>query len=57
MKLNNKTYDFWKRVAQYYLPAIATCIATIFKIWNFKRKKLYICSVLFRWYTVAEIES
>lgn len=34
MKLSNKTYDFWKRVAQYYLPAIATCIATIFKIWN-----------------------
>jgi len=34
MKMNNKTYDFWKRVAQYYLPAIATCVIAIFKIWN-----------------------
>lgn len=34
MKLKNKTYDFWKSVAMIYLPAISTCIATIFKIWN-----------------------
>lgn len=34
MKLKNKTYDFWKKVAQYYLPAIATFIVAVFKIWN-----------------------
>ena len=32
--MKNKTYDFWKRVAMYYLPAIATMIVTIFKIWG-----------------------
>ena len=32
--MKNKTYDFWKRVAQYYLPAIATFIAGVFKIWG-----------------------
>lgn len=32
--MKNKTYDFWKRVAMYYLPAIATAIITIFKIWD-----------------------
>jgi hypothetical protein len=32
--MKNKTYDFWKRVAMYYLPAIATALITIFKIWN-----------------------
>lgn len=32
--MKNKTYDFWKRVAQYYLPAIATFVIAIFKIWN-----------------------
>lgn len=32
--MKNKTYDFWKRVAMYYLPAIATMIITIFKIWE-----------------------
>lgn len=34
IKMKNKTYDFWKRVAMYYLPAIATAIATIFEIWG-----------------------
>lgn len=34
MKFNNKVYDVLKAIAQYVLPAIATCIATIFKIWN-----------------------
>ena len=34
MKLNNKTYDLWKRIAQYILPAIATFIVAVFKIWN-----------------------
>lgn len=32
--MKNKTYDFWKRVAMYYLPAIATAIITIFEIWK-----------------------
>ena len=32
--MKNKTYDFWKKVAMYYLPAIATMIITIFKIWG-----------------------
>lgn len=34
MKLSNKKYDILKGIAQYVLPAIATCVATIFKIWN-----------------------
>ncbi len=34
MKMSNKTYDFWKRVAQYYLPAIATFVVAVFKIWD-----------------------
>ena len=32
--MKNKTYDFWKRVAMYYLPAIATAVITIFEIWK-----------------------
>ena len=34
IKIKNKTYDFWKKVAMYYLPAIATAIITIFEIWG-----------------------
>ena len=34
MKLKNKTYDLWKRIQQYILPAIATFIVAVFKIWN-----------------------
>lgn len=34
MKMNNKVYDVLKFIAQYILPALATCVATIFKIWN-----------------------
>ena len=34
MKMSNKAYDFWKKVAQYYLPAIASAVVAIFKIWN-----------------------
>lgn len=34
MKMSNKMYDILKFIAQYVLPALATCIATIFKIWN-----------------------
>ena len=34
MKLNNKVYDFWKRVQRYFLPAIATFIVAVFEIWN-----------------------
>jgi len=32
--LKNETYDFWKKVAMYYLPAIATFIVAVFEIWN-----------------------
>lgn len=32
--MSNKVYDILKFIAQYVLPAIATCVATIFKIWN-----------------------
>ena len=34
MKLSNKSYDLWKSIAQYVLPAIATFIVAVFKIWN-----------------------
>lgn len=34
MKLKNGTYDFWKKVAMYYLPAIATFVVAVFTIWN-----------------------
>lgn len=34
MILKNKTYDILKFIAQYLLPGLATCVATIFKIWN-----------------------
>lgn len=34
MKMSNKVYDVLKFIAQLVLPAIATCIATIFKIWD-----------------------
>lgn len=34
MKLSNKAYDFWKRVAMYILPALATFVVAVFKIWN-----------------------
>ena len=34
MKLNNKNYDLWKRIQQYILPAAATFIVAVFKIWN-----------------------
>lgn len=32
--MSNKTYDFWKRVGRYVLPALATLVAAICKIWN-----------------------
>ncbi len=32
--MKNKTYDFLKRIAMYVLPALATLVMTIFKIWN-----------------------
>lgn len=34
MLFKNKTYDILKFIAQYLLPGLATCVATIFKIWN-----------------------
>ena len=34
MIFKNKTYDILKAIAQYALPALSTCVATIFKIWN-----------------------
>ena len=32
--MSNKAYDILKWMAQILLPAVATCVATIFKIWN-----------------------
>lgn len=32
--MSNKTYDFWKRVSRYALPAIGTFYFAISKIWN-----------------------
>lgn len=32
--MSNKTYDLLKKVAMYVLPALATFIITVFKIWN-----------------------
>lgn len=32
--MSNKTYDTLKKIAMYVLPAIATLIITVFKIWN-----------------------
>lgn len=34
MKLSNETYDLLKKVALYYLPALATLWLTIGKIWG-----------------------
>ena len=32
--MSNKTYDTLKKIAMYVLPAIATFVITVFKIWN-----------------------
>lgn len=32
--MSNKTYDTLKKIAMYVLPAIATLVITVFKIWN-----------------------
>ena len=32
--MSDKKYDFLKRVGRYVLPALATCVTTIFEIWN-----------------------
>lgn len=32
--MKNKTYDFWKKVALTYLPAIGTFYFAIAQIWN-----------------------
>jgi hypothetical protein len=32
--MSNKTYDTLKKIALYVLPAIATFVITVFKIWN-----------------------
>lgn len=34
MKLKNNTYDLLKKIAMYWLPALATAVVTIFEIWN-----------------------
>lgn len=34
MKLDNKTYDILKKIALYFLPALATLIIALGKIWN-----------------------
>lgn len=35
MKLSNKTYDILKKIALYVLPALATLVLTLGKIWGF----------------------
>lgn len=35
MRLNNKTYDVLKWIAQYLLPAFGTLYFTLAGIWNF----------------------
>ena len=32
--MNNKVYDILKRIGRYVLPALATAVIAIFKIWN-----------------------
>lgn len=32
--MSNKAYDFWKNIAMYVLPALATAVITIFEIWG-----------------------
>lgn len=32
--MKNSTYDFWKKVAMYVLPGLATFVSTVFEIWN-----------------------
>ena len=34
MKLSNETYDLFKKIALYFLPALATLWLTIGKIWG-----------------------
>ena len=34
MKLKNDTYDLWKKIAMYYLPALEFLVITVFKIWG-----------------------
>ena len=34
MKMSNKAYDVWKYIAMIVLPALATLIIGVFKIWN-----------------------
>lgn len=34
MKLENRMYDFLKWVAILFLPALATLVAVVFKIWD-----------------------
>lgn len=34
LKLTNEDYDFFKKIALYFLPALATLVITICKIWN-----------------------
>lgn len=35
MKLNNKTYDFLKWIAQILLPALGTLYMALAKVWGF----------------------
>lgn len=34
MKFKNETYDILKTIAMFVLPAIATFVITVFKIWG-----------------------
>lgn len=34
MKLSNEQYDFWKKIAQIWIPAISALYFGLAKIWN-----------------------
>lgn len=34
MKMSNSTYDFWKKIAQLWLPALGTLYFALAQIWG-----------------------
>lgn len=40
MKLSNNTYDILKRIALYVLPALATLVLALGKIWNIPTEQI-----------------
>ena len=35
IKMKNEAYDFWKKVCQYWLPALGTLYFALASIWGF----------------------